>query len=61
MIIQNIIRKAEKMESLLFMLQDSAETGNMPTEVYADAFEIIRNMLDDLKSDISSMEVSAHE
>lgn len=57
--LDKIISKTEKLESLLFVLQDSAETGNMPAEVYADAFEIIRDMLGDLRHDLRGMEAAA--
>lgn len=57
--LDKIISKTEKLEPLLFVLQDSAETGNMPAEVYADAFEIIRDMLGDLRHDLRGMEAAA--
>lgn len=57
--LDKIISKTEKLESLLFVLQDSAETGNMPAEVYADAFEIIRDMLGNLRQDLRGMEAAA--
>lgn len=47
-----------KISSLLFVLQDSAEHSTLPPEVYADSFEILRDLTDSVNVAVSE-EVSA--
>lgn len=42
-----------KINSLLFILQDSAEHSTLPPEVYADSFEILRDLTDSVNVAVS--------
>lgn len=46
------------LESLLAICQESAEHGEMPSEVYADMFELSRELTDHLK-DLQKKAVAA--
>lgn len=41
-----------KINSLLFVLQDSAEHGTLPPEIYADSFEILRDLTDSVNASV---------
>lgn len=49
---------SRKLESLALILQESAEIGNIPAEVYADVFEILAGMATELNAVLSGVEAA---
>lgn len=57
----NISKAAEisrKLESLALIFQGSAENGDMPSEIYADAFEVLAGMATELNAVLSGVEAA---
>lgn len=49
---------SRKLESLALIFQGSAENGDMPSEIYADAFETLAGMATELNAVLSGMEAA---